>query len=67
MYFLAQNGGTLVRSEYLYISGNMICAKVSGSEDVKLAEYEILGEAQEMLHKVYTAIEDGETVFSFEG
>lgn len=66
MYFLAQNGGTLVKSEHLYIAGNTICAKVCGCEDVKLAEYEMLGEAQEMLHKVYTAIEDGESVFSFE-
>lgn len=66
MYYMSQDGKVLTESDRLYIDGNDIFAVVSGGEDIKLAEYEIYGEAQEMLHKVYAAIEDGENVFSFE-
>ena len=66
MYYMSQDGKVLAEGDRLYIDGNAIFAVVSGGEDIKLAEYEIYGEAQEMLHKVYAAIEDGENVFSFE-
>lgn len=66
MYYLSQDGTVLAESSRLYIKENAIFAVIPGSEDIMLAEYEIYGEAQEMLHKVFTAIEDGENVFSFE-
>lgn len=66
MYYMSQDGCILAESSRLYIRENSVYAVVSGGEDVKLAEYEVYGEAQEMLHKVYSAIEDGENVFSFE-
>ena len=59
-------GLSLKSSSRLYVRDNAVYAVVPGSEDIKLAEYEIYGEAQEILHKVYAAIEDGESVFSFE-
>lgn len=67
MYYMSQDGSVLAESSRLYVKDNTVYAVVPGSsEDIKLAEYEIYGEAQEMLHKVYAAIEDGENVFSFE-
>ena len=66
MYYLSQDGTVLAESCRLYINGNAVFAVVPGADDIKLAEYEVYGEAQEMLRKVYTAIEDGENVFSFE-
>ena len=66
MYFLSQDSSQLVESCRLYIKENAVYAVIPGSDDLMLAQYEIYGEAQEMLHKVYTAIEDGEAVFSFE-
>lgn len=66
MYYMSQDGCTLAESNRLYVQENAVYAVISGSEDIKLAEYEVYGEAQEILHKVYAAIEDGENVFSFE-
>ena len=66
MYYMSQDSTELVESSHLYIDGNAIFAVVPGSEDIKLAEYEVYGEAQETLHKVFNAIEDSEAVFSFE-
>ena len=66
MYYMSQDGSILAESSRLYVRDNSVYAVVPGSEDIKLAEYEVYGEAQEMLHKVYAAIEDGENVFSFE-
>ena len=66
MYYMSQDGCTLAESNRLYVRENAVYAVIPGSEDLKLAEYEVYGEAQEMLHKVYAAIEDGENVFSFE-
>lgn len=65
MYYMSKDGTRLVKSEHLYIEGNTIFAVISGSEDIPLAEYEVYGDAQEMLRKVCEAIEDGETVFVF--
>lgn len=66
MFFLSQNGTQLVSSEHLYILDSAVYAVIRDGEDVKLAEYEIYGEAQEALRRVYSAIEDSEAVFSFE-
>lgn len=63
---MSQDGTSLVESNHLYIKNNAVFAVVAGSDDIKLAEYEIYGEAQEKLHRVYAAIEDSESVFSFE-
>lgn len=66
MYFLSQDCSRLVESKHIYIDGNKILAVVPGSEDIPLAEYEVYGEAQEILRKVCGAIEDGEEMFVFE-
>ncbi|MGN1340706.1 MAG: hypothetical protein ACI4WS_10470 [Oscillospiraceae bacterium] len=65
MYYMSKEGTRLVESKHLYIDGNTIFAVVPGSDDIALAEYEVYGDAQEMLRKVCEAIEDGETVFVF--
>ena len=65
MYYMSKDCTHLVESSHLYIDGNTIFAVVTGSDDIPLAEYDVYGDAQEMLHKVCEAIEDGETVFAF--
>ncbi len=66
MYFLSQDCSQLVESKHLYIEGNTIFAAVPGSGNIALAEYEVYGEAQEMLRKICGAIEDNEETFVFE-
>ena len=65
MYFMSKDVTRLVESSHLYIEGNTVFAVVPGSDDIPLAEYEVYGDAQEMLRKVCEAIEDGEAVFVF--
>lgn len=65
MFFLSQDGLQLVESKHLYTRDNSIFAAVNGGEDVELAHFEVYGAAQEALRRVYAAIEDSETVFSF--
>lgn len=55
----------MVESKHLYTRDNSIFAAVNGGEDVELAHFEVYGAAQEALRRVYAAIEDSETVFSF--
>lgn len=66
MYYMSQDGTRLVESSHLYIAENAVFAVIPDGEDIELARYEVYGEAQEALHKVCAAIEDGEEVFSFE-
>lgn len=65
MYYMSKDCTRLVESSHLYIDGNTIFAVVPGSDDIPLAEYDVYGDAQEMLRKVCEAIEDGETIFMF--
>ena len=67
MFFLSQDGTQLVESSRLYVLDNDIFAVVPGSDDIRLAHYDIYGDAQEALRSVYAAIEDSEAVFSFGG
>ncbi len=66
MYYLSQDGCMLVESSRLYVKDNAVYAVVPGADDIMLAQYEVYGQAQEMLRNVYTALEDEENVFSFE-
>lgn len=66
MFFLTQNGETLVESSHLYIRGGEIFAVISGGDDILLAKYADNETARDVLRQVSDAIADSEEVFSFE-
>lgn len=66
MYYLSQDGCTLTESSRLFIKGSAIYAAATAAQgEVKLAEYKTLENAQEVLRKIYHAIEDGENTYYF--
>lgn len=66
MFFLSQNGETLVESSHLYINDSTIFAVISGGDDIQLARYYDGETARDVLRQVSDAIADSEEVFSFE-
>ena len=66
MFFLSQNGETLVESSHLYIKDSGIFAVISGGDDILLAKYHDGETARDVLRQVSDAIADSEEVFSFE-
>lgn len=66
MFFLSQNGETLVESSHLYIKDSVIFAAISGGDDILLARYCDGETARDVLRQVSDAIADSEEVFSFE-
>ena len=63
MFFLSQNGETLVESSHLYIKDSGIFAVISGGDDILLAKY-YDETARDVLRQVSDAIADSEEVFS---
>ena len=66
MFFLSQNGETLVESSHLYIKDSTIFAVISGGDDILLSRYHDGETARDVLRQVSDAIADSEEVFSFE-
>lgn len=66
MFFLSQDGETLVESSHLYIKDSTIFAVISGGDDIQLARYYDGETARDVLRQVSDAIADSEEVFSFE-
>ncbi len=66
MFFLSQNGETLVESSHLYIKDSTIFAVISGGDDIQLARYYDGETARDVLRQVSDAIADSEEVFSCE-
>ncbi len=66
MFFLSQNGETLVESSHLYIKDSAIFAVIPGGDDILLSRYHDGETARDVLRQVSDAITDSEEVFSFE-